>query len=203
MKGLIVKDLKMLSVIGRLYLILVSVLLVISFFSLTSFLSIYAVIFISILGPNTVAYDERDKWEKFALTMPITKAQYASSKYLLSLILSLSVVAVVTISSLIQNGFTDAALANFIVCFAVSLLYPSISLPIILRFGYSKGKLPLIVCAAVFGGAGVFLSRLEYFYAYIYNWNKYLFLILFFAVTVIFALSWVIAVNLYKKKELQ
>lgn len=200
MKGLIVKDLKMLSVIGRLYLILVSVLLVINFFSLTSFLSISAVIFISILGPITVAYDERDKWEKFALTMPITKAQYASSKYLLSLILSLSVVAVVTISSLIQNGFTDAALANFIVCFAVSLLYPSISLPIILRFGYSKGKLLIVLFAGVFGAAGVFFAKAEFIYSLINN--HLAFAIIFAAAVIIFPLSWLIAIQLYAKKEI-
>lgn len=202
MKGLLVKDFRLLSSVGRLYFIFISVMLVLSFFTYTGFMAAYAVIFISVLAPNTVAYDERDRWEKFALTLPITKAQYASSKYLLSLILSLSVVIIATISSLIKNGFGTAVFAYFTTVFAVSLVYPAISLPIVLRFGYSKGKLPLVIFAALLGGSGVILARADYGNIYIAKEDNYIYLILFLAVAILFSVSWFVAVKLYKNKDI-
>ena len=202
MKGLIVKDLKLISAIGRFYIIFVSLVMLISFFSAkTGFLSLYAVIFMSILGPSTIAYDERDKWEKFALTLPITKAQYVSSKYLISLILSLAAMIIAVVSSAVNKGFSNAILTNFAVYFVLSLFYPAISLPVILRFGYTKGKIPLVVFAAAFGSMGVFLARLDFVYTYISHLNYFVFIAVFLS-AIIFALSWFISVRLYNNKDI-
>lgn len=203
MKGLIVKDLKLLSKVGKAYLIFLAVLIVLALFAQNmNFLSLYAVLFTSILGPNTIAYDERDRWDKFALTLPVSKVQYVSAKYLLSLLLALCAVLLAFVVSVVHDGFSVNTLVNVILYLTVGLFYPAISLPLSLGFGYAKSKLALVIFAGVTGGAGVIISRIESISAYIYSLNNYVFFAAFLAVAIIFALSWFIAIKLYQKREL-
>ena len=131
MKGLIVKDLKLLSKVGKAYLIFLAVLIVLALFAPDmSFLSLYAVLFTSILAPNTIAYDERDRWDKFALTLPVSKAQYVSSKYLLSLLLALCAVLLAFVVSIVNDGHAMNTLINVVLYLTVGLFYPAISLPL-------------------------------------------------------------------------
>ncbi len=201
MKGLLVKDFMLIYKIGKVYLIFIAVMLLGgAAFSNISFLSYYAVVFFSILGPNTIAYDERDRWDKFALTLPITKSQYVSSKYLLSFILTSGAALMCAVVFILHDGFSVNCFLSVLPSFALGLFYPAVSLPVMLRFGYAKGKIPIIFLAGIIGGLSVLLSKTKILMPQLSEFN-YLFLILFAVITMVFVLSWAIAVKLFKNRE--
>ena len=108
MKALIYKDLLAVWKYCRTHIFMCAAFLLASIFvEEYSFLQMYPLIFIGMLVNTLIAYDERDKWDRQVLTMPVTRTQYVSAKYLTGLILQ-GVVLLLTAGAhalQLQNAF--------------------------------------------------------------------------------------------------
>ncbi|AZV58274.1 ABC-2 transporter permease [Clostridium sp. AWRP] len=160
MNGLILKDLYNLKNGGR------SLLIAIVVFSLIYFLqgdnynievwNIFIILFGSILIVNTMSYDNTAKWDKYALTMPVTRRDVVLSKYMVSIIVIFIGVVLATALSFAQ-GISKHNL-DVIKIFTVNgaalaggFFFMSVTLPVIYKFGVEKSR---IVIFLVFLGSG-------------------------------------------------
>lgn len=151
MKGLIIKDLLMIK--GNLKHILF---LYILFFALTlqgSFDLSFILVMVSVmLFMSTFSYDEYNKWDAYAITLPNGRNNIVKSKYV-STIIIIVVSTLITLMLSIIVGFIKNNLDLEITistmlgsCFALVVLV-GVLYPIIFKFGIEKGRIILFVVA--------------------------------------------------------
>lgn len=112
---------------------------------------------------TTFSFDEKCKWEKYALIMPVTRRQYVMGKYVMNVlfgIFGLAAGLVITVAFYIITGKTDfpAMIACSIAGIILMLVTGSLQIPMIIRFGAENARLVLIAGAAL----PVFLMFLVY-----------------------------------------
>lgn len=96
MKGLLVKDLRLVLKRKQQLLILLAVCAMVAFSTDGSFVIAYTAGLLGILGLSTLAYDERDNGFPFLFSLPVDVKTYVSEKYLFCILTSLVGVAVGT-----------------------------------------------------------------------------------------------------------
>jgi ABC-2 type transport system permease protein len=200
MKGLILKDFYVLSKQIKIMFLFIAVFALIPEFSLTAFALVYA----SLIPLTALAYDERSKWEKVALTMPYTRSQLVISKYVLGFIFALTTALLVLIGNVIHTGelFNISALKELLLVLCFSILIISFILPALFKFGVEKGRILFILVAVLFSAVYVLFSSEE---AQILNnlsviTEHYLYLIPICTIVIVF-LSILISVSIYIKKS--
>ena len=157
MKALIYKDLIAVWRYCRNYLFICGGFLVLSIFvEEYAFLQIYPLILMGTLINTLIAYDERDGWDLQVLTMPVSRKQYVTAKYLTGLVLqgtTLALTAAVYGLGNWMNGTFDWEVfwrdVGLMVLLAAAA--PSLILPFVFRNGSEKGRMAyLIVFGTIF-----------------------------------------------------
>ena len=95
------------------------------------------------LSSTLISYEEREKWPLFAGTLPLSRKQVITERYLFTLIMiviSTIIGAFVLLTYVIRGYGEYASPALLIQNFATSLVMPSLLLPITYRFGIEKGR---------------------------------------------------------------
>jgi len=146
MKGLLRKDFYMLWSYCKSFLLLILVFSLVSLSdSNNSFYTIYPIMFGSILPVTIISYEERCKWNSYCQTMPLSRSQVVIEKYLLSGLCSFGILA---ISAIVQyfnmkrgpvfawSEYLDLMGTLLI----LSLISPSVLLPLIFKLGTEKGR---------------------------------------------------------------
>ncbi|MDD6320667.1 MAG: ABC-2 transporter permease [Oscillospiraceae bacterium] len=173
------------------------------------FFTFYPLIFISVIAMNLIAYEEKEKWDQYAATLPYTKAQIVSSKYIVSLCLGLGTVVLSGISQyvgmIVANTYNTEKLLSYLMIFvSLALLPAAFLLPFIYKFGVNKGRIAyyvvIIVSCGVIGGiasvdsigsaSAVSASQIS------------IFVIVAVASAVIYALSWMLSIRFYQNREI-
>ncbi len=157
MKALIYKDLLAVWKYCRNHIFMCAAFLISSIFvEEYSFLQMYPLIFMGMLVNTLIAYDERDKWDRQVLTMPVTRKQYVSAKYLTGLVLQ-STVLLLTMGAhalqlhLAQSLVWDAFWMDVAMLVVLASAAPSLILPFIFKNGSEKGRMAyLIVIGSIF-----------------------------------------------------
>lgn len=155
MTGLILKDLLNL----RKYMKQLGLILILYIFLSINFKSPNYIIFMMILLTSmmivtSMAYDESTKWDKYALTMPITKEDLVKSKYALLVLLALSggIISIIfgfIISKFIGvTNYKELFLTSGGVALASLFLF-SILLPIIFKLGTEKARIFMMLIFAI------------------------------------------------------
>lgn len=155
MTGLILKDLLNL----KKYMKQLGIVLIVFIFIAINLKSPSYVIFMMILITSmmivtSMAYDESTKWDKYALTMPITKKDLAKSKYALLVILALSGGIISLILGFViskvtgVSNYEEILLTSFGVTLASLVLF-SILLPIIFKMGTEKARIIMLIIFAI------------------------------------------------------
>lgn len=105
------------------------------------FLSIVSLLMV-MLTMTSMAYDERSHWERYALTMPVSRKTLVLSKYLLGFLLMLAAGLLNIIFLLIvsKETFTESVVYTLGVM-GIALFFMSLILPILFRYGVEKGRL--------------------------------------------------------------
>ena len=86
MKGLLLKDFYLSWRYCRAFLVIVAVFLAVSFTGDDNiFFLIYPIMIASVIPMTLVSYDEHDKWTAYSGTLPYTRAQLVSTKYLVGM----------------------------------------------------------------------------------------------------------------------
>lgn len=158
MIGLLKKDLYVAGRSGRLLLVLALVFSMVP--SLGAFGSTYAMMMAVMMPLNSIAYDERCKWDRYAAMMPYRTGQLVWSKYLLSYLYTLLGGGIIVLGAFLRGMTTGAAdwkeTAEMSVMLAsVMLFITALGLPLLYRFGSEKGRLAMILCMGIGIGAAM------------------------------------------------
>lgn len=213
MKALILKEFLMLKKGSFTILLLIVAFGVAGLFGNPSILLMIP-FFVSTLQYGFINQDEQSRWKQYSLTLPYGRSKIISSKYVtMAILTAISAVVVMLfyiIYAIINNATLtfNGALAYMILALVTGLIYPTFILPIAFRFSSEKGRL----CFALIGGlsgamAGMFMSILsdkdinKIFVDFSESANIFPYTALG-VVAVLFALSWLISIKIYKKRDL-
>lgn len=206
MKGLLIKDYYMLMKYFRTYVVIIGVMAIVTLFSTPAPLFIiYPVIMTNMLPVSLVNYDEMSRFDRYYQTMPISKTQYVSSKYLMSLIfqiLSLIIFTAAYSVSLIRSSQFEAVAIMTIASYMIILIsvLPSILLPFVFKFGSEKGRMFYLLITAIFVGASMYLLNNDTLL--MIDMNTIGFVRAFIMSMLIYGISWFISIKIYKKREI-
>lgn len=215
MKGLLLKDLYMSEKYCRVFLLIVVVFFGMSLMSGPGFfLLAYPCILMGLIPASLISYDEREKWDVYSGTLPCSRRQLVSCKYLVGLIGELPVICITTVLyalGLFRMGAFDphAVLGMAAVFLLLGLIGPAATLPFMFRFGAEKGRIAyfaviILLCgvSAAFGsiqGSGVGENALT---AGIVMPQAGVSLFLAVLAVLLYAVSWRLSIAFYKKREL-
>ena len=201
MKGLIKKEFLMLWRASRAFGLICVVFIAMSAISQDNIIFLFMPIMISGLLPSTLlSYDERCKWQEFSGALPVSRAQLVSAKYLLGLGCMTAILVLTLIVHLIVRRFPPQTLLSMLgAIYGLSLFISAVSLPMMFKFGVEKGRLWYYATLVLVGGAsGASAGVATDFFNE--GLPSYVWLIFVFGV-VIYALSWLLAIRFYQKRE--
>lgn len=206
MRGLLIKDYYMLMKYFRTYVVIIGVMAIVTMFTTSAPLFIlYPVIVANMLPVSLVNYDEMARFDRYYQTMPLSKAQYVSAKYLMSLIfqaLSLIIFTAAYSISLIRSSQFEIDTVMTIASYMIILVsvLPSILLPFVFKFGSEKGRMVYLLITAIFVGVSMYLlNKEELFMADI---SAVGFLRALIISILVYGISWFISVRIYTKREI-
>ena len=204
MKALIYKDMVAIWKYCRTYILMCAVFLVMSVFMENySFLQMYPLIFMGMLANTLIAYDERDRWDRQVLAMPVTRKQYVTGKYLTGMILQGTMMVLSAAACALRlamgDGFGWAVFKDYLAfLLGLAVAAPSLILPFIFKNGSEKGRMAyLIVLGAIFALAmcGVLvLKKLDMV-------GVPMDLSVLPAAVLLYPASWALSVRWYEKRE--
>ena len=208
MKGLLLKDLYQIKSYCRSYVFVVLVFFAVAFASEENiFFVIYPCFLCGMIPVTLLSYDEASRWNTYSLALPYTRSQLVSAKYLIGLILQTGMVTLTGIAQFFRmrmhGNFDPGEFVIFVVItLAASLLAPAVCLPMIFRYGVEKGRIVFyfmigLMCAIGFAASRIMsvdtAAKIDFNAGFL----------LFAAVGIgIYALSWYLAVQFYKKREM-
>lgn len=209
MKGLLLKDWYMMKKYCRYYLFCAVGFTVLSVMSSGNmFFIFYPCLLCGMIPVNLIGYDERSRWMQYSGTMPYTKAQIVSGKYLIGLFSQLVILLLMgaahAVKMTIAGDFVPGEVAVLmLLMLIVSTLSSSISLPFIFKLGVEKGRTAYyvmvgFVCAASFIVSNLFKGQLGT------EIKPNLVLAILAVVGIgIYIFSWYMSIVFYKKREIQ
>ena len=207
MKGLLRKDIYMAAQYYRAVLLVVAVFLLLTIFGDGSLIFLAYPTMISGMLPITLlSYDTHFKWEQYSGTLPYTRAQLVTVKYLVGLIFSggvlLVCLGVLALRQILGDGFDlDAFLGAGLLCFVLGVAAPAFLLPLAFKFGPEKGRLLFIVLIASLCGAGVALGQADFLSGLAMGNSTLVALVTVGVTLVLYLLSWRLSIHFYQKKE--
>lgn len=208
MKGLIIKDLYMTAKYCRSNIIISFLFLLLSLASPDNlFFTFYPAMLGGMIPTNILAYDERSRWIQYSDTLPYSRAQIVSGKYIIGLIAQGTIIVSIGIAHaavMISNGtFSTEAFGVFMMLIlTMSLISSSINLPFMFKYGVEKGRLAYYVMVGIVCGGSVAASQIM---TESTEQEINLFGVLPIVCLIgigIFALSWYLSIVFYKKREL-
>lgn len=208
MKGLLLKDLYMMKKYCKAYLLITVVFIAVSFASSENlFFVFYPCLLCGMIPVNLLGYDERSRWLQYSETMPYTKGQIVSAKYLIGLGTQVAVLLVTGIAQAIRMSIGGAfALGEYLVLMMLllimSLLASSITLPFMFKLGVEKGRMAYYIMIGIVCAGSIIASNLmSYGFQSEIKLNGILPVICLVGVG-LYALSWYLSIVFYRKREL-
>ena len=92
------------------------------------------------------SYDEKAGWDKYALTMPVSRKQMVLSKYVLGLAVLFAGLLVSVIVNIVMKTEMTAILMAHCAFLAVGLFEISLLVPITFKLGTEKARIAIILC---------------------------------------------------------
>lgn len=148
-RGLLLKDIFELSAQCRVQLVLTGVYLLLPLFirGIELFASV-GMMLLAMMPVYALGYDERCRWERYALAMPVRKSDLFWSRFLLGVIaVALGAAVQVLVALLAGRGDLLSSLA---VTAPAAILYLLIALPLMMKLGVEKGRFLLLLLTAAF-----------------------------------------------------
>jgi hypothetical protein len=169
MKGLLIKDWKLLT---RQKSTLFIVLAIILFFPMlemdVAFIVSYTMIILMFMTVSTITYDDFDNGMAFLFTLPVDRKTYVREKYVLGLMVAvagwsfavvINVAYMALMASESANVISEMVLTNLMI-FPLALIMWEVILPLQLKFGAEKARVVLFIVAGVIAALGVACSKI-------------------------------------------
>lgn len=181
----------------------------------TPFLLYYPCLLLSLIPTSLQQMDEVSKWEGFCGTLPCSRAQVVSAKYLMGLFGQVSFL-ILTLASqgiawVVRGCFSWTELGGLAVSITVcTSLLPIFTLPLIFKCGVAKGKIiQLIIFGAVIGFTGAVVGFTSFSSSstksllpdYLSRF-RFLFPCVLGVIVILYALSWLLSIRFYKKRDI-
>ena len=158
---------------------------------------------------TTFSYDEYNKWDAYAISLPVKKKELVLSKYVGSiLLLAIALLGTFLIAFLVglvnQDFDIQKTLSLLLGCGASILLLQAFMYPLLIKFGVEKGRIGLFVGIFLLSFLVGFLMKNisltipENLTHFLHLYLPWILLILVFLVTFI---SYQISKRIYVKKE--
>lgn len=148
-RGLLLKDIFELLAQCRVQLVLTGVYLLLPLFirGIRLFASV-GMMLLAMTPVYALGYDERCRWERYALAMPVRKSDLFWSRFLLGVIaVALGAAVQVLVALLAGRGDLLSSLA---VTAPAAILYLLIVLPLMMKLGVEKGRFLLLLLTVAF-----------------------------------------------------
>ena len=209
MKGLLLKDWYMMRKYCRSYLLIAAVFIAVSLYSNDNlFFIFYPCLLCGMIPVNLLGYDERSRWMQYSGTLPYTKTQIVSAKYLIGLLAQVTILIVTGIAQGVKMTVAgNFVLGEFVVLMLLMLivatLTSSISLPFIFKLGVEKGRTAYFIMIGFVCGASILAS--SFFRGQLVAEIEPNAILAALAVAGIgvYALSWYLSVVFFKGRDLE
>ena len=209
MKGLLLKDWYMMKKYCRAYLLITVVFIAVSLFSNDNmFFVFYPCLLCGMIPVNLLGYDERSRWMQYSGTLPYTKTQIVSGKYLIGLLSQITILVATGVAQaakmLIAHNFELGDFAVLmLLMLIVSTLTSSICLPFVFKLGVEKGRTAYYVMIGFVCGASVLASSILRGQLVSEIQPNLILALVAVAGIGIYILSWYLSIVFFKKREIQ
>lgn len=207
MKGLLLKDFYMTMKYCRAYVFMAVVFIAISFADAENmFFVFYPSMLCGMIPATLLSYDERSRWLQYSGTLPYTKAQIVSAKFIIGLAFQVLVLVLTGIVQALrmvnEGGFSLPEFAAMMVLILLmSILASCISLPFMFKFGVEKGRVAYYVMIGAVCAGGAVGSVLLQEAALTSVGMQVLLPVLCVVGVGVYALSWIGSIKAYQKRE--
>lgn len=208
MKGLLLKDLYMMRKYCRSYLLIAVAFIALSFASNQNlFFVFYPCLLCGMIPANLLGYDERSRWLQYSATMPYTRGQIVSCKYLIGLGVQMAMLIITGIAQAIRMSIDgtfrfDEYIVLMMLLLIMALIMSSISLPFIFKLGVEKGRMAYYIMLGIVCGGSVIASGLFFEAMQTQIKPNGVLTIICLVGIGIYVLSWYLSIVFYKKREL-
>ncbi|MBQ8259438.1 MAG: ABC-2 transporter permease [Clostridia bacterium] len=208
MKGLIIKDLYMTVKYCKVNILIALLWILLSLGEANSLLfAFYSVFLCDVIPSNILAYDEKSRWLQYSETMPYTRTQIVSGKYIVGLIFhaaTLILIGSTRAATMISGGTFDfGSFGSYMMIIStMPLIASAIVLPFMFKSGTEKGRLIHLVMLIIIIMVGGVTSK-------VINNDVPEGVELLHTIPTgciiciaLFALSWFLSIVFYRKREL-
>ena len=208
MLGLIKKDLLMIK--GNLrQAILFLIVFIILALQENNIIVIVPVFVSMMIFMTTFSYDEYNKWEAYAISLPVSRKNIVKAKYFASIILwaiALLVTAVITVVMGIfeQNINYSEMIGMILGCVFSIVLLEALMFPLIFKFGVEKGRIGVFIGVFVIAALLGFIFTgidLENANGFIEFFNNYYYILIPLVAVILMVISYFVSKKIYLKKE--
>lgn len=148
-RGLLLKDIFELWAQCRVQLVLTGVYLLLPLFikGIDLFASV-GMMLLAMMPVYALGYDERCRWERYALAMPVRKSDLFWSRFLLGVVAIALGAAVQALAALLTGR--GELLSSLAVTAPSAVVYLLITLPLMMKLGVEKGRFLLLLLTMAF-----------------------------------------------------
>ena len=171
------------------------------------FFVFYPCLLCGMIPVNLLGYDERSRWTEYVGTLPYTKTQIVSAKYLIGLFTQIAMLIVICIAQGVKMGIECTFVLKELLMLMMLLLImasvsSSLTLPFIFKYGVEKGRgayyvMIGVVCAGSIIATTIFKESLQNEI----QMNAVLPIACLVGIG-IYVFSWYLSILFYKKKEM-
>lgn len=157
MKGLLIKDFKLMKNQKQFFLM---ILFFCIFFVVINgnpaFMISYLMVMCSFFTLSTISYDDFEHGMGYLFTLPVTRKIYVTEKYVFGLLTSsaAAVLSLIVLFVFLMTGYVDISIGELfsevVGSMVVVVLIMVLMIPVQLKFGSEKGRIPML---AVMAGA--------------------------------------------------
>ena len=151
MKGIVIKDLLTLKSSMKTVVLIVILFGFMGAKSGSAYMSTFASVYAAILPMTCMAFDERSRFNRYAVIMPVNLRDIVLSKYVVGLILAVAATVVAVAMTALSGGSIGETVAASI---AIPMVYHSILLPLMFKFGVEKSRI-IILAGVVVPAVGI------------------------------------------------
>lgn len=207
MKGLLLKDWYMIMKYCKAYVLISLVFIGVSIMGDDNFFFIlYPCILSGMIPVTLLGYDERSKWDQYCASLPYTKAQIVSGKYLIGMAAQIGMLVLSTvvqgIRMQVKGTFSWESFGSILsMLAAISFLAPAVSLPPMFRWGTEKGRMAYYISVGLICGISAFLVSVSGITVLGSLPSSTAMLLLGLAALVAYGVSWYLSIVFYRKRE--
>ena len=213
MKGLLLKDIYLVRKIYWLFAIFTVLWPLMMLAGAPPTVMMFSCMMASFLPMILHSYDERDRWHKYAHTLPLTRDQMITEKYVL-LMISVGIPVVIsavcmTVNTLFireENVLSFGEIAFWCSLYLLFSAASSFYMPFIFRFGAEYGRYIYFAVVILFSFSARFLTgkfkSFENLIAPVLTHPLALAVLILIAAAALLAGSWKLSVSLFRKREL-